>query len=122
MPPNATVQTDDYTDFERELFDYEDHVSRELELTADQAEALIASGFYRRSTGYPYEAKQYRRSNSDGSCLHLVWRDGRARLHRDIYDPHASPMSLYMHLSNEARFEAAATCAMAWTLVRLLAR
>ncbi len=122
MPQRVDMQSDDYTDFERELFEYGDHVSRELDLTADQAEALIESGFYRRSTGYPYDAMQYRRSNRDGSCLHLVWRDGRARLHRDIYDPHASPMSLYMHLNNEARFEAAATCAMAWAVIKLLAR
>jgi len=111
-----------YSEIERRLFAYGDRVSRELELTPEQADALLVSGHYRRSTGYPYDAKQYRRSNSDGSCLHLVWRDGRPRLHRDAYDPHASPMSLYMHLSNEARFESAASCALGWSLVRLLAR
>jgi hypothetical protein len=111
-----------YSEIERRLFDYGDRISRELELTPAQAEALLESGKYRSSTGYPYDAKQYRRSNADGSCLHLVWRDGRPRLHRDTYDPHASPMSLYMHLSNEARFETAATVAAAWSLVRLLAR
>lgn len=111
-----------YTKFERQLFQYGDRVSYEIELTPDQAEALISSGHYRRSTGYPYEAKQYRRSNADGSCLHLVWRDNVPQLHRDAFDPHASPMSLYMHLSNEARFETAATCALAISLVKLLAR
>jgi hypothetical protein len=116
------MQDETYSDVERSLFAYGDRISREVELTADEVDALLASGHYRRSTGYPYDAQQYRRSNADGSCLHLVWRDGRPRLHRDTYDPHASPLSLYMHLADEARFEVAATCAMAWSLVRLLAR
>ena len=112
----------DYTDFEQSLFEHGDSVSREVELDHQQAEALIASGFYRLSSGFPYEATQYRRSNADGSCLHLVWCRGVPRLHRDTFDPHANPMSLYMHLTNEARFETAATCALTWSLVSLLAR
>lgn len=114
--------TDVYFEFEAELFGQHDFSSREIELTDVQANELLASGHYRRSTGYPYLATQYRRSNADGSCLHLVWRDGRPRLHRDVYDPHASPISLYMHLSNEARSECVATCALALSVVRLLAR
>ncbi len=116
------MNPDDYTSFERRLLQQDEWQSREIELTVDQAEELISSGFYRRSTGYPYHATQYRRSNDDGSCLHLVWRAGRPCLHRDAFDPHASPMSLYMHLTNEARFEAAETVALAWSLIRVLAR
>jgi len=112
----------DYLDFEWGLFKHGDWVNRELELSHQQAEALISSGFYRRSTGFPYEATQYRRSNADGSCLHLLWRKGLPRLHRDTFDPHANPMSLYMHLTNEARFETAATCALSWSLIKLLVR
>lgn len=112
----------DYTDFEWPLFEQGEWISREVPLSHEQADALIASGHYRLSSGFPYEATQYRRSNDDGSCMHLVWRDGLPRLHRDKYDPHASPMSMYMHLTNEARFETAATCALGWSLIRLLAR
>lgn len=116
------MSSEAYFDFESELFAERDFASREIGLTDSQAEALLESGHYRRSTGFPYTATQYRRSNADGSCMHLVWRDGEPRLHRDIYDPHASPMSLYMHLTSEASTECAATCALAWSVVSLLAR
>lgn len=111
-----------YTGFEWKLFEQGDLANREIELSYQQAEVLISSGFYRRSTGFPYAATQYRRSNADGSCLHLVWRKGRPRLHRDTFDPHGSPISLYMHLTNEARFESVATCALTWSLIKLLSR
>ncbi len=122
MIDNTALDRRDYTEFEWQLFDKGDRTSWEIELSWPQADALIASGCYRLSTGYPYEATQYRRSNADGSCLHLVFAANVPRLHRDAYDPHASPMSLYMHLTNEARFEVAATCALGWSLIRLLAR
>ena len=116
------MQLEDYTEYETGLFDLGDLANREIELSPPQADALVASGYYRLSTGFPFNAIQYRRSNADGSCLHLVWREGRARLHRDTFDPHASPMSLYMHLSNEARSESVSTVALAWSLVKVLAR
>jgi hypothetical protein len=112
----------DYTDFEWRLFAQADWTNREIELSQQQGEMLIRSGFYRRSMGFPYEATQYRRSNADGSCLHLVWREGLPRLHRDKFDPHRDPLSMYMHVTNEAPFEAAATCALAWSLIKFLAR
>jgi hypothetical protein len=118
---NATDYSD-YTDDERALFDLDDLAGREIMLSDAQADRLVASGRYRPSTGYPYSGSHYRCSNADGSCLHLVWREGRPHLHRDRFDPHASPLSLMMHLSNEARSECAATVAMAWSVVRLLAR
>lgn len=113
---------DEYTEIERGLFSSSDLAHREIPLTQAQAEALIASPAYRPSTGSPYGATHYRRSNADGSCLHLVFRDGQPMLHRDIFDPHASPLSLFMHLTNEARSESAATLSMAYSLVKLLAR
>lgn len=111
-----------YTDVEWQLFEQHDFSSRETTLTHAQSDALVDSGYYRKSSGFPYHVLQYRRSNDDGSCLHLVWRKGMPRLHRDVFDPHASPLSMYMHMSHEARFETAATCAMAWSLVKFLAR
>ena len=122
MASHPDLDRRDYADYEWRLFEQGDWSSREIELSHDQADLLIASGRYRLSTGFPYESIQYRRSNADGSCMHLVWRKGIARLHRDAYDPHASPMSLYMHLANEANFEVAATCALGWRLISLLAR
>ena len=112
----------DYSEFELTLFDQGDLANREIELTHSQADALLSSGSYRRSTGFPYAATQYRRSNPDGSCLHLVWRDGAPKLHRDTFDPHGSPMSLYMHLTNEASSECMATSALMWSLIKILAR
>jgi hypothetical protein len=112
----------DYADFEWRLFEPGEWGQREIELSREQAETLVTSGHYRRSLGFPYEAIQYRRSNTDGSCLHLLWRGGTPRLHRDRFDPHRDPMSLFMHVTNEAPFEAAATAALTWTLLRLLAR
>jgi hypothetical protein len=111
-----------YTEVERALFEQGDLTSREIVLTDAEAHELLASGCYRHSTGFPYAGSHFRRSNADGSCLHLVWRDGVPHLHRDRFDPHASPLSLVMHLTNEARSESAATLAMAWSVVRLLAR
>lgn len=116
------MDQDDYTEYEANLFDLGDLANREIELTQQQADVLISSGHYRPSTGFPYTATQYRRSNADGSCLHLVWREGKPGLHRDVFDPHGSPMSLYMHLTNEARSECVSTCAHLWSLIKILAR
>lgn len=111
-----------YTDVELGLLKQRDFAKREITLTEQQAELLLSSGHYRPSTGAPFGGMHYRRANADGSCLHLVWRDGEPCLHRDTFDPHASPLSMYMHLTNEARFESVATLAQAWSLVKLLAR
>ena len=54
--------------------------------------------------------------------LHLVGQAGHCRLHHDTYDPHANLLSLGMHVTHEARTEAAAMAALAWSAVKLLAR
>jgi len=107
---------------ERTVLDHDWLSNGERTITPEEAAALVASGRYRSSTGSPYDATHYRRSLDDGSCLHLVIEAHRRRLHHDAFDPHGSLFSLGMHLAHEARPEAAAYCAIAWTMVKLLAR
>lgn len=111
-----------YSDVERLVLAHDRFSNGEQPVTEDESLLLIASGDYRKSTGSPYGATHYRRSLGDGSCLHLVIEDNRGRLHHDSFDPHSGVFGLYMHLTHEARSEAATYCAMAWSLVRLLAR
>lgn len=94
----------------------------EQSITRREARVLVASGRYRSSTGAPHDAVHYRRSLPDGSCLHLVLEKRRTRLHHDAFDPHRSPLHLSMHLAHEARSEAVSYAALAWSVVRLLAR
>lgn len=94
----------------------------EQPISRREARVLIASGYYRESTGSPHDATHFRRSLSDGSCLHLVLEKRRTRLHHDAFDPHAGPLSLGMHLMHEARSEAVSYGALAWGVIKLLAR
>ena len=110
------------TAVERRVLDHDFRSNGERLVTRKEARALIASGQYRKSTGSPSSAVHYRRSLGDGSCLHLVIEGDRRRLHHDAFDPHASLFSLGMHVTHEARFEAAAYGALAWSVVKLLAR
>ena len=91
-------------------------------ITRREARLLVASGYYRESTGSPHDATHFRRPLSDGSCLHLVLEKRRTRLHHDAFDPHAGPLSLGMHLMHEARSEAVSYGALAWSVIKLLAR
>jgi hypothetical protein len=110
-----------YRAIERRVLDHDRHSNGERPVTRPAAAALIASGLYRASTGSPASASHWRRSLADGSCLHLVV-DGRTRrLHHDAFDPHANLLSLVMHMTHEARSEAAALAAVGWSTVRLLA-
>ena len=109
-------------DFERAVLEHGWLSNGEREITAQHARQLVGSGRYRRSTGAPYDALHYRRSLDDGSCLHLVIDNGRRRLHHDAFDPHAGGYGLAMHLAHDARFEAMASAALAWSLVKALAR
>jgi hypothetical protein len=106
---------------ERRVLDHDPHSNGERSVTKRDAEALVASGRYRRSTGSPASAEHWRRPLPDGSCLHLVLEGRRRRLHHDAYDPHASLLSLGMHATQEARTEAAAMVALAWSAIRMLA-
>lgn len=110
-----------HNDVELAVLDHGALSNGERGVTPEEAHVLIASGYYRESAGSPYGARHYRRSLSDGSCLHLVVEDDRARLHHDGFDPHAGPFSLCMHLTHEARSEAVSYCAAAWSLLKVLA-
>jgi hypothetical protein len=94
----------------------------ERSVTRAEATALISSGYYRESMGAPVGAIHYRRSLDDGSCLHLVIEGNDRRLHHDSFDPHAGLFSLTMHAAQEAKVEAVSLVALAWNMVRLLAR
>jgi hypothetical protein len=107
---------------ERRVLSLDERANGEQPVTKREARRLIASGYYRASTGSPHTATHYRRSLGDGSCLHLVVDGGRMRLHLDRFDPHSNPFSLAMHLTHEARSEAVSYCALGWSVVKLLAR
>lgn len=107
---------------ESRVLDHDPNSNGERRVSKREAEALVASGLYRASTGSPASASHWRRSMADGSCLHLVMQARHCRLHHDAYDPHANLLSLGMHMTHEARSEAAALAALAWSAVKLLAR
>jgi len=79
---------------ERRVLEHDLRSNGEQLITRKEARLLIASGYYRESTGSPHDANHFRRSLSDGSCLHLVLERRRTRLHHDAFDPHANPLSL----------------------------
>jgi hypothetical protein len=107
---------------ERSVLNHDIRSNGEREITAKQAEDLVASGLYRLSSGAPHGAVHYRRGLSDGSCLHLVVETQRRRLHHDAFNPHAGLLSLGMHVAHEARSEALSLVAVGWIALRLLAR
>ena len=107
---------------ERSVLRHDANSNGERPVPAREARRLIATGLYRESTGSPVGARHYRRPLEDRSCLHLVVENGMASLHHDRFDPHAGALSLGMHLAHEARGEAVAGLALAWNLLRLLAR
>ncbi len=110
-----------YRAVERRVLDHDANSNGEQPVTNRDADALVASGRYARSTGSPASAAHWRRPLRDGSCLHLVVEARRRRLHHDAYDPRASLLSLGMHAMHEARTEAAAMAALAWSAINLLA-
>ena len=107
---------------ERQVLEHDRNSNGELIISREAAQSLIASGHYLSSTGAPYTAKHFRRSLDDDSCLHLVIENDATRLHHDKFDPHAGPFSLYMHLTEEARWEVVSSCAVAVCLVKILAQ
>ena len=107
---------------ERRVLEHDVRSNGEQMITRREARLLVASGHYRESTGSPHDATHFRRQLSDGSCLHLVLEKRRTRLHHDAFDPHAGPFSLGMHLMHEARSEAVSYGALAWSVIKLLAR
>jgi hypothetical protein len=107
---------------ERRVLAHGERSNGEAPISGRDAQRLVDSGRYRRSTGAPYGALHYRRSLPDGSCLHLVIETSRRRLHHDTFDPHAGPLSLLLHAAHEARTEAVSSAVLAWSVLRLLAR
>jgi hypothetical protein len=107
---------------EQRVLEHDSHSNGEQLITRKEARLLIASGHYRESTGSPHTAAHFRRPLSDGSCLHLVLERHRTRLHHDAFNPHRNPFSLGMHLLTEARSEAVSYGAIAWSVLKLLAR
>lgn len=110
-----------YHDIERVVLDHDQSSNGEYVVTRAEAGILIASGYYRKSTGFPYSASHFRRSLDNRSCLHLVVDGDGGRLHHDAFDPHSGPLALCMHLTHEAKSETVSYCAVAWSLVKLLA-
>ena len=106
---------------ERRVLAHDAASNGERRIARRDADALIAGGLYRTSTGSPASASHWRRRLPDGSCLHLVIEQERCRLHHDAFDPHASLLSLAMHATHEARHEAAALAALAWSALSVLA-
>lgn len=104
------------------VLDHDGTSNGEREISGQQAQQLAASGLYQASTGSPASASHWRRSLPNGSCLHLVIEGPECRLHHDAHDPHANLMSLCLHMTHEARTEAAELVALGWAAVRLLAR
>lgn len=111
-----------YHPVECAVLDHDRASNGERAVTRDEADILVASGLYRQSAGFPYGATHFRRSLQDRSCLHLVVDGESGRLHHDAFDPHAGPFALCMHLTHEAKSETVAYCAVAWSLLKLLAR
>lgn len=107
---------------ERRVLEHEHTSNGERPVARREVEALVATGLYHSSTGSPTGASHWRRPLSDGSCLHLVVEPGRARLHHDAFDPHGNLLSLTLHMTHEARSEAVALTALAWSVVSLLAQ
>jgi hypothetical protein len=116
------MATGSLTAVERRVLDHDPHANGERIISGSQARALIASGHYRRSLGSPLGAEHFRRALASGGCLHLAIEGRRRRLHHDAFDPGGGALSLAMHITHEARAEAVSNFALAWIVVRLLAR
>ncbi len=85
-----------------------------------ELERLLANPAYHASLGHPAHAFHYRRGLPDGTGLHLVILGGRAELHRDLFDPHAGPGALALHLATDASAYALGTLAAGWAVLRRL--
>jgi hypothetical protein len=88
----------------------------------EEVRALVQGEGYRPSLGSPLSACHYRRSLSNGACLHLVVEGKEGRLHCDRFDPHRDPYSFVLHLLTEAPRETLANLAAGWALLRFLVR
>jgi hypothetical protein len=122
MPEAPGAVRKAYCAIERRVLDHDAGSNGERPVRRREVDALLASGFYRASTGAPASASHWRRSLADGSCLHLVVESRHRRLHHDEFDPRASLLSLGLHMTHEARSEAVALVALGWSVVNQLAK
>ena len=87
-------------------------------VSGDALNRLLANPAYRSSLGHPGHALHFRRTLPDGTGLHLVIREGRAELHRDLFDPHAGPGALALHLVTDAPAYVLGAVAAGWAVLR----
>ena len=94
----------EFVDVEREALKLPPAES--ITLSVMDVEILLGNVEYHPSLGEPASARHYRRSLTDGSCMHLVVDGEHAALHRDLHDPHGGPALLAFHLMSESRRQA----------------
>jgi hypothetical protein len=97
-------------------------VGTHLPLAPGDVAALLANVAYHPSLGDPASATHFRRSLTDGSCMHLIIAGEAAELHRDRYDPHGGPALLVAHLMTESPRPAASVAVALAALLRRAAR
>lgn len=85
-------------------------------------ERLLTDPAYRPSLGHPGHATHYRRGLPDGGGLHLVVIGQEAELHRDLFDPHAGPGAMMLHLATDAPTHLLGVIAAGWSVLRRLGR
>ncbi|MQA89732.1 MAG: hypothetical protein GEU90_05790 [Gemmatimonas sp.] len=83
---------------------------------------LLASPDYHPSLGDPGHARHFRRALPDGTGLHLVIVDGRAELHRDLFDPHRGPVAMLLHVATDSPTQVMSLFAAGWSVLHRLGR
>lgn len=91
-------------------------------LSEEEVDILLADPAYGSSLGQPGHAIHYRRGLPDGTGLHLVIHATHAELHRDHFDPHASPTAMLLHLVTDSPTQALGTLSAAWAVLKRLGR
>lgn len=91
-------------------------------LSRAEVDLLLADPAYRASLGHPAEALHYRKALPEGGGLHLVLRDGRGEVHRDLHDPHGGLQELGRHLAAESPREWLGLLAAGDAVLRRLGR
>ena len=105
-------------DVERKVLDERDRGSNQF-LSAEVTRQLVLSGNYHKSLGTPLSVDHYRRSLSDGSCLHLAISPDGGQLHWDCFDPHRNLAFFMLHVAVEAMPESVINGWLIWRLLRL---
>jgi len=93
-----------------------------IPLSPEAVDRLLASPDYHPSLGDPGTARHYRRGLPDGTGLHLVVTETGAELHRDLFDPHAGPGAILLHLATDSPRQALALLEAGWSVLRRIGR